>query len=331
MKRFLLLALLACSPALANERAEGEANLVTLSAQVVKAMEAFVPEVDGVRCAPKSELESRVDAAFRPSVQLDCILKDETGDERARFDMSFDSKKAAQQLDNMAATQAAIALGETSSFGLIHLASGDATAVVGAYGLTFVVTPWLAVSVDLDRRNGLGRRDMLVSLAMALLDMDRAALMDQPEVQAYRQAVADQLSLFDSHCPLLAAMMPSGAQKTPDNGGLGGFYNNQPGAMAMIDQAGAPMLVVLTTSSLRVKGLEKTLDKAREAQGGYAGLRYEDRGRVRLVMRDDTMSALIDGRGVLTLKVGGAADGADPVAAMEAVLAQIAVNDFSEF
>jgi len=101
--------------------------------------------------------------------------------------------------------------------------------------------------------------------------------------------------------------------------------------MAMIDQAGVPMLVVLTTSSLRVKGLEETLDKAREAQGGYAGLTYEDRGRVRLVMRDDTMSALIDGRGVLTLKVSSKGDKTGQIAAMEAVLAQVAMNDFSGF
>jgi|GEM_PF-2375015 len=152
MKRFLLLALLACGPALANERAEGEANLIALSAQVVKAMEAFVPEVDGVRCVPKSLGEDWADYPFRPMIQSICRWADETGEQLAVFDIFFERERATRLLERMTAQQAAVAHGEPLNKPVQFYVKGDAIAQLTRTGFDFPLTPWLSGSVRLDQR-----------------------------------------------------------------------------------------------------------------------------------------------------------------------------------
>ena len=58
---------------------------------------------------------------------------------------------------------------------------------------------------------------------------------------------------------------------------------------------------------------------------------FDDRGRVQLYLGENRLTALIDGRAMLILYVPDEVEGTDPVAAMEAALAAIAANDFSDY
>ena len=337
MKRFLLLALLACGPALANERAEQEANLIALSSQIAAAMQDYVPEVAGVRCVPKSLGEDWTDYPFRPMIQSTCRWADKTGAHEAVFHLSFDGDDARRMRDGLMTEQAAIAGKEPPEDPVRFYTQGDAIADVRLTGFNFVLPSGLVGSVTLDRRGALGPPDTLDALAQAIVAMDGAALMALPEVQAYPAALAENRRLLESHRPLLAAMLPMDregrdpATTQPDYDGKGNFYYYQPTAETTVNQAGVLIEVTLTTAYFPLKNAEKILQDLREKPASYVGLTYEDQGRVQVILVDDALTAVIDGRGLLSLEVVGFADGADPVAAMRAVLAQIAGNDFSGF
>lgn len=328
-----MLVLLACSPALANERAEQEANLVALSAQVVKVMEAYVPQVEGVSCVPKPLPENWALEAFAPLVQSNCDWVGETGEQQAVFQISFNGEQAQSILSSLKAEQAAIAGEEPPEDAGRFYEKGDAIANVQVAGSNFVLTPWLSGIFALNRRGTDGPPDTLDALAQAIVGMDGAALMALPEAQAYIVAMADHRRLLESHRPLLAAMLPldvegrDPAQTQPDHDRRVYFYYAQPTAEAKLGHVGVEMDTMLITSSVQVGILEGYFSDA----SGPKSLRFDDRGRVRVLLGDDGLIALIGGRGLLDLRVVAVPEGADPVAAMEAVLAQVAMNDFSGF
>ena len=111
------------------------------------------------------------------------------------------------------------------------------------------------------------------------------------------------------------------------------FFGFEPLVQVQAVEAGVTMTVTLTTSSFALENARLTGQFAGREKNGDMGADgvFHDRGRVQVYLRDAHMTALIDGRGMLLLDVPDVADGTDPVAAMEAVLARIAANDFSGY
>jgi hypothetical protein len=170
--------------------------------------------------------------------------------------------------------------------------------------------------------------------------MDVTALESLPAVQDHAAALADHRRLLEAQHVALAGMLPP-AINGRDPAELGSpdaypdhvFLALEPfvHTTAMVD--GVTMMVTLTTSSFAMEFTAEEGQFAADRKNGDTSPRgvYHDRGRIRVYLGDKGLTALIDNRALMTIDVTTIADGADPIAAMEAVLAHIAANDFSDY
>ncbi len=182
--------------------------------------------------------------------------------------------------------------------------------------------------------------DAMDNLALALSEMDMSGLEALPEVQAHVASLADHRRILEAQRSSLAALIEVTFSSEPieHSSPVNGydeirFLGSAPFVQTIIEQGGVHLSVTLTTSSFALEALAEEEVFSASAVSGDSSPRgtYHDRGRIKVYLHEEGMTALIDGRAMLVLDVNSAEEGSDPIAAMEAVLAQIAANDFTTY
>ena len=340
MKRFLLMALLAGSPAFANDRAEGEARLAALSAQVVVALQTIELRPEGMECVSTVGPESPMYLTVLPSARLICRW-DEAGEgKEAQVGLILSPAASAQLQSEITETQKALEADRLTADRVRVYGLPVARAMRTELLVTAAPSPLIAGFAESGGRRAFGAVDGMDDLAETLGGLDVAAVEGLPVVAKYQAALADHRALLTAQRQDLALMFPPTVNEIDParmmSGGLGAdteFFGSQPLVQADVRQGGVMMLVTLTTSTF---ALEAAAEEGRFTEGAVngdvsRGGVYHDRGRVKVYLGEKALTALIDGRGMLMLDVAEVEDGADPLAAMEAVLAGIAAHDFSDF
>jgi hypothetical protein len=340
MKRFLLMALLAGSPAFANDRAEGEARLAALSAQISAVLGAVVVQPAGMVCETADSAESAMTRAVLPSAWLTCRWEEAAEMQEASVALAFSPELSAQMqvlIDTAGQMQQAGTM-SSDRVKVIDLPNGPVVRM--AMKIIAVPSPKTVILGETDMLRPLDAPDAMDDLAETLGGLDLGALDGSAVATEYLATMADHRALLTAQRLVLAAMFPATVDGVdparmlpPDQYPDLRFFGAEPLVQADVVQGGVGMLVTLTTSTFALEAAAEEgrfTDAAVNGDVSRGGV-YHDRGRVKVYLGEKALTALIDGRGMLMLDVAEVDEGADPVAAMEAVLAGIAANDFSDY
>jgi len=340
MKRFLLLALLACGPALANDRAESEARLAALSDQVISALGAALPLVDGMICQPGAPDKSPANRMFVPNWRADCRWAAGGADAQTTVTVVLSTSAVDVLQAQMARDQKTRVEEESTNIFKEFFGQPKAEVMLTARDLKATPSESIVIMAPVPGDGVSPAPAAMVALAEALAAIDISDLEALPDVQAHKAALAAHRGLLERHRATLAALLMTAvdgkpptelprAQDYPDFM----FFGAEPLVQTRTDKGGVVMQVTLTTSTFALEAAEEEGRFTKGAVNGdiSRGGVYHDRGRVKVYLGEKALTALIDGRGMLIVDVSEVAEGADPLAAMEAVLAGIAAHDFSGF
>lgn len=340
MKWFLLVALLAGSPAFANDRAESETRLAALSDQVVLALAAALPQVVGMICQPGAPDKSPANRMFVPNWRADCRWAAGGADAQTTVTVVLSTSAVGVLQTQMARDQKTRAEGKSANIYKEFFGQPKAVVMLTARDLKATPSDSIVVMALVPGDGISPPSSAMVGLAEALAAMDLSDLEGASDVQAHKAALAAHRGLLVRHRAVLAAMLMDAVEgKPPIN--LSSvldypdfiFFGAEPLVQTRTDKAGVALLVTLTTSTFALEAAAEEGRFTEAAMNGDVsrGGVFHDRGRVKVYLGETALTALIDGRGMLMLDVTEVEDGADPVAAMEAVLAGIAANDFGGF
>lgn|GEM_PF-1106412 len=355
MKHFYLLVLLVLlvgGPALANERAEGEARLAALSGEIIAVMQRVDLQPEGMVCTFSPGLQGPVYLTFVPTASVICTWEQEGKERRAGGSLALSPYGAAQTRAHIAQMQdlqkaapqteaGAKAVAEAETLGGLQFFGAPAVRVI-LLDLVVRAAPSERVvgTVESEHPFGVGTPAAMVLVAEAMAALDMAAVEDLPQVDAFFAAQDDHRALLMAQRLRLAAMFPvsvGGVDPArippPEAYPNEAFFGVEPKAQADVKEAGVIVQVTLTTSSFE---LEQAAENGRflaTAKSGAVdrGAVYEDRGRVKVYLSENKLLAQIDGRATLILNAALVPEGSDPKAALEAVLAHFAANDFSDY
>ncbi|MFZ1468200.1 MAG: hypothetical protein WAT09_04390 [Paracoccaceae bacterium] len=340
MKRLFFLALLVCGPAFANDRADSEAKLAALSDQVIALLQTVEVNPDGIVCSTGKATQSPMYLTVLPTAQLICRWGKADEETEVTVGIMLSPSGVVLLQDEVAKTQKLLEAHTLDAdqfwvFGL-PVARGLRTSI----RVIAVPSPKVAIIAVPTKMPTLATADVLDPLAETLVGLNVAEIERQRPFNAYLAALADHRTLLTGHRLKLAAMFPPTvnavdpariipAQHYPDVS----FFGFEPLVQADMLEAGVNISVTLSTSSFALEAAAEEGRFTRAEVNGSVNPRgiYHDRGRVKVYLGADGLTALIDGRATLMLDVLEVETGADPVAALEAVLAHFAANDFSDY
>ena len=351
MKRFVLLALLVCGPAFANERAESEARLAVLSGEIIAVMQGVKLRPEGMDCTFSPGVQGPVYLTFVPTVSVICTWEQEGKLRRAGGSLALSPYGAAQTQAYIAQMQewqkaapqteaGAKAVAEAETLGGLQFFGAPEVRVI-LLDLVVGAVPSARVvgSIEAESLFGVGTPAAMVLVAEAMAVLDMTAVEDLPQVDAYLTALEAHRALLAAQRQDLIAMLPTTVTAMDPDPALSDgapnevFFSAEPVVRATVDQGGVIVQVMLTTSSFE---LESAAESGRFTDAAISGevdrgALYEDRGRLKVYMGENKLIAQIDGRATLTLNAFFMPKGSDPMAALEAVLAHFAANDFSDY
>ena len=330
MKRLFLAALLACTPALANDRAKMEAQLDGLSTAVWAEMVRTLVLPQGLSCDPPQQDASPANRRIAPNWKTSC---------------QWDGGSA--QLIVVLSPDLAHMFSPGTNPGSDY--ATDIPGVIRFYGtpvpygfrrpgkLIVSVSAHVAAQADFPAGPVPEAADPVDALALALHQMAEAGIEDLPELEMHQQALAEFRTLLEADeadlADLLAALPGDPPQTSEASLPDLVFFGRAPFVQGETVEQGVTMTVTLTTSTFALEAAAEEGRFGPDARNGdfsRSGV-FHDRGRVKVYLGENGLTALLDGRGMLMLDVKEAAKGADPVAAMEAVLARIAAHDFTDY
>jgi hypothetical protein len=336
----LLLALMLAAPAQANDRADSEARLAALADQIIPALAAAMPAVEGMDCTAAAPDPSPTNRLLLPNWRAECRWM--VAGEPRQSDVVLILSASAAEITRrgIAETAARIADG-TALPGTQVFGTPEPKAELLPHRLRAAPGPRIAAQASVPRG---GDEPLpppgIEALAAALAAMDVTALESLPAVTQHATALADHRRLLEAQRETLRQVL--GKATGTEAGPLLGpgmdypdvlFFGAEPLVQADATEGGVAMTATLTTSSFALE--------AKQAEGSFAGRHkngdkgrdgvFHDRGRVQVYLSENSLTALIDGRAMLMLYVPDDTPGTDPVAAMEAVLARIAATDFTAY
>ena len=182
MKRFFLLPLLVYGPALANDRAESEAKLAALSDQVIVALGAAVPKVDGMTCSPSLPDKSVANRMFLPTWRGDCVWSGDGETEEINLGLILSASAVDVPRTKFGMDQAALSDGKLPKAYAQFF--GDPEAVVKLTPHDFSATPsdWIAIKAIWGGDGVWPPSAGIVALAEAIAVMDTSGVEGLPEV-----------------------------------------------------------------------------------------------------------------------------------------------------
>lgn len=329
-------ALVLCGPVFANERAESEAKLAALSEKVSAALSTAMPSVEGMACEAADQDPSPTNRLLLPNWQALCRWTEGGGPQETRVILVLSTSLSEFYRDKILALSSA----EASPTQHRLYPATDAQAVRTDSGIQAAPSPVFSAAASAPQKALSDQTDTMDNLALALSEMDMSALEALPEVQAHVAALADHRRILEAQRSSLAALLEGiiGGQPIEHSSPANGyeeiqFLGSAPFVQTIVEQEGVHLSVTLTTSSFALEALAEEGIFLASAVSGDVSSRgtYHDRGRIKVYLQEESMTALIDNRAMLVLDVNGEAEGLDPIAAMEAVLARIARNDFTVY